>query len=57
MSTSTFAKEVRPFYTMPDPVDDKWTNAYDVTRRRGAVSRGVPKVYGDNKLFLICYNE
>ena len=25
-------QEVRPFYTMPDPTDEKWTNAYDVGR-------------------------
>ena len=30
--TPLFLQEVRPFYTMPDPTDEKWTNAYDVGR-------------------------
>ena len=29
------AQEVRPFYTMPDPTDEKWTNAYDAGKPWG----------------------
>ncbi|CAE7528452.1 aspS1 [Symbiodinium sp. KB8] len=34
------AQEVRPFYTMPDPHDDKWTNAYDVFLRGEEITSG-----------------
>eukprot|EP00933_Yihiella_yeosuensis_P076414 TRINITY_DN8615_c0_g1_i3.p1 TRINITY_DN8615_c0_g1~~TRINITY_DN8615_c0_g1_i3.p1 ORF type:complete len:831 (+),score=239.67 TRINITY_DN8615_c0_g1_i3:76-2568(+) len=40
-----FPKEVRPFYTMPDPVDGRWANAYDVFLRGEEITSGAQRIH------------
>lgn len=46
-----FPKEVRPFYTMPDPVDPRWTNAYDIFLRGEEITSGAQRIH-DPKLLV-----
>ncbi|CAJ1437457.1 unnamed protein product [Effrenium voratum] len=45
-----FPKEVRPFYTMPDPEDPKWTNAYDVFLRGEEITSGAQRIHDPQML-------
>jgi len=45
-----FPKEVRPFYTMPDPTDEKWTNAYDVFLRGEEITSGAQRIHDPQML-------
>jgi len=45
-----FPKEVRPFYTMPDPHDEKWTNAYDVFLRGEEITSGAQRIHDPKML-------
>jgi len=46
-----FPKDTRPFYTMPDPVDPRWTNAYDVFLRGEEITSGAQRIH-DPKLLV-----
>lgn len=45
-----FPKEVRPFYTMPDPIDEKWTNAYDLFLRGEEITSGAQRIHDPQML-------
>jgi len=45
-----FPKDVRPFYTMPDPVDPRWTNAYDVFLRGEEITSGAQRIHDPKML-------
>jgi len=36
---------VRPFYTMPDPHDDRWSNSYDLFMRGEEIVSGAQRVH------------
>merc|ERR1712125_249065 len=40
-----FPKETRPFYTMPDPNDARWTNAYDLFLRGEEITSGAQRIH------------
>eukprot|EP00439_Symbiodinium_sp_Y106_P010144 s3621_g1.t1 len=44
------SEEVRPFYTMPDPHDEKWTNAYDVFLRGEEITSGAQRIHDPKML-------
>jgi len=46
-----YPKEVRPFYTMPCPDDNKWTNSYDIFIRGEEITSGAQRIH-DSKLLL-----
>merc|ERR1712151_1156208 len=46
-----FPKDTRPFYTMPDPTDARWTNAYDVFLRGEEITSGAQRIH-DPKLLV-----
>merc|ERR1712032_127146 len=39
-----FPKDTRPFYTMPDPKDPRWTNAYDLFLRGEEITSGAQRI-------------
>uniref|UniRef100_A0A7S0ZV83 aspartate--tRNA ligase n=1 Tax=Noctiluca scintillans TaxID=2966 RepID=A0A7S0ZV83_NOCSC len=40
-----FPKAVRPFYTMADPQDDRWTNSYDLFLRGEEITSGAQRIH------------
>lgn len=40
-----FPKAVRPFYTMEDPKDPKWTNSYDLFLRGEEITSGAQRIH------------
>merc|ERR1712087_1016628 len=42
-------KDTRPFYTMPDPEDARWTNAYDVFLRGEEITSVAQRIH-DSKM-------
>mmetsp|Transcript_68525 Transcript_68525/g.198825 ORF Transcript_68525/g.198825 Transcript_68525/m.198825 type:complete len:752 (-) Transcript_68525:60-2315(-) len=46
-----FPKDTRPFYTMPDPADPRWTNAYDIFLRGEEITSGAQRIH-DPKMLL-----
>ena len=40
-----FPASIRPFYTMPDPVDPRWSNSYDVFLRGEEITSGAQRVH------------
>lgn len=40
-----FPKAVRPFYTMPDPNDERWSNSYDFFLRGEEILSGAQRVH------------
>ena len=40
-----FPLSVRPFYTMPDPNDMKWSNSYDFFMRGEEIMSGAQRVH------------
>mmetsp|Transcript_19081 Transcript_19081/g.44883 ORF Transcript_19081/g.44883 Transcript_19081/m.44883 type:complete len:761 (+) Transcript_19081:52-2334(+) len=49
-----FPKDTRPFYTMPDPVDERWTNAYDVFLRGEEITSGAQRIHDPKMLADKC---
>merc|ERR1719326_271767 len=45
-----FPLAVRPFYTMPDPVNDKWSNSYDMFMRGEEILSGAQRIHDPNFL-------
>jgi aspartyl-tRNA synthetase len=45
-----FPKDVRPFYTMPDPFDPRWTNAYDIFLRGEEITSGAQRIHDPKML-------
>merc|ERR1712232_6272 len=45
-----FPKDTRPFYTMPDPTDPKWTNAYDLFLRGEEITSGAQRIHDPKML-------
>lgn len=45
LSMQHWVMQVRPFYTMPDPVDSKWSNSYDVFIRGEEIISGAQRVH------------
>jgi len=45
-----FPKDVRPFYTMPDPKDARWANAYDVFLRGEEITSGAQRIHDPKML-------
>jgi aspartyl-tRNA synthetase len=46
-----FPKAVRPFYTMADPADDRWTNSYDLFMRGEEITSGAQRIHDSKMLF------
>ena len=46
-----FPADVRPFYTMPDPDDPKWSNSYDIFIRGEEVTSGAQRIH-DSEMLL-----
>ena len=46
-----FPLAIRPFYTMPDPNNDKWSNSYDMFMRGEEILSGAQRIH--NPEFLI----
>lgn len=46
-----FPSCLRPFYTMPDPDDPKWSNSYDIFIRGEEVTSGAQRIH-DSKMLL-----
>ncbi|XP_055379753.1 aspartate--tRNA ligase, cytoplasmic [Condylostylus longicornis] len=40
-----FPLAIRPFYTMPDPVDPKWSNSYDMFMRGEEIISGAQRIH------------
>ena len=40
-----FPAALRPFYTMPDPDDPKWSNSYDIFIRGEEVTSGAQRIH------------
>mmetsp|Transcript_29492 Transcript_29492/g.87232 ORF Transcript_29492/g.87232 Transcript_29492/m.87232 type:complete len:634 (-) Transcript_29492:257-2158(-) len=51
-----FPAAVRPFYTMPDPTDPRWSNSYDIFIRGEEVTSGAQRVH-DPQMLLDCAKE
>jgi len=49
-----FPKDTRPFYTMPDPKDGRWTNAYDVFLRGEEITSGAQRIHDPKMLAEKC---
>mmetsp|Transcript_96905 Transcript_96905/g.301663 ORF Transcript_96905/g.301663 Transcript_96905/m.301663 type:complete len:779 (-) Transcript_96905:86-2422(-) len=49
-----FPKDCRPFYTMPDPRDARWTNAYDVFLRGEEITSGAQRIHDPTMLAQKC---
>merc|ERR1719222_1164927 len=49
-----FPKDVRPFYTMPDPKDPRWTNAYDLFLRGEEITSGAQRIHDPEMLQKKC---
>lgn len=45
-----FPAEVRPFYTMEDPNDPKWTNSYDIFIRGEEIMSGAQRIHDADML-------
>jgi aspartyl/asparaginyl-tRNA synthetase len=45
-----FPLAVRPFYTMPDPKDKRWSNSYDLMIRGEEIVSGAQRVHDANLL-------
>ena len=45
-----FPQKVRPFYTMPDPVDSRWSNSYDMFMRGEEIMSGAQRVHDADML-------
>mmetsp|Transcript_39538 Transcript_39538/g.93035 ORF Transcript_39538/g.93035 Transcript_39538/m.93035 type:complete len:794 (+) Transcript_39538:109-2490(+) len=45
-----FPKAVRPFYTMADPNDDRWTNSYDLFLRGEEITSGAQRIHDPQML-------
>jgi len=45
-----FPAEVRPFYTMVDPEDPKWTNSYDIFIRGEEIMSGAQRIHDPDML-------
>ena len=43
--------QVRPFYTMPDPVDPRYSNSYDIFIRGEEVTSGAQRIH-DSEMLL-----
>merc|ERR1719414_2736076 len=41
---------VRPFYTMPDPTDNKWSNSYDLFMRGEEIVSGAQRIHDPDML-------
>lgn len=41
---------VRPFYTMPDPNNPKWSNSYDMFMRGEEILSGAQRIHDPNYL-------
>ena len=46
-----FPSALRPFYTMPDPDDPKWSNSYDIFIRGEEVTSGAQRIH-DSEMLL-----
>ena len=46
-----FPSALRPFYTMPDPVDPNWSNSYDIFIRGEEVTSGAQRIH-DSEMLL-----
>merc|ERR1712193_49589 len=46
-----FPSELRPFYTMEDPEDPKWSNSYDIFIRGEEVTSGAQRIH-DSAMLL-----
>lgn len=44
-----FPLAIRPFYTMPDPINPKWSNSYDIYMRGEEIMSGAQRIH-DSKL-------
>merc|ERR1719502_165990 len=51
-----FPAEVRPFYTMPDPEDPRFSNSYDIFIRGEEVTSGAQRIH-DSEMLLDCAAE
>ena len=45
-----FPLAVRPFYTMPDPENQKWSNSYDMFMRGEEILSGAQRIHDPNYL-------
>lgn len=45
-----FPTALRPFYTMPDPIDPKWSNSYDIFIRGEEVTSGAQRIHNSTML-------
>merc|ERR1711920_1085625 len=45
-----FPTDLRPFYTMPDPADPKWGNAYDLFLRGEEITSGAQRIHDPKML-------
>ena len=45
-----FPTDVRPFYTMPDPVDPRYSNSYDIFIRGEEVTSGAQRIHDPQML-------
>ena len=45
-----FPLAVRPFYTMPDPENSKWSNSYDMFMRGEEILSGAQRIHDANFL-------
>ena len=46
--------QVRPFYTMPDPADERYSNSFDVFIRGEEIISGAQRVHDPTLLAGIC---
>eukprot|EP00768_Dysnectes_brevis_P009187 gnl/Dysnectes_brevis/899_a996_2951.p1 GENE.gnl/Dysnectes_brevis/899_a996_2951~~gnl/Dysnectes_brevis/899_a996_2951.p1 ORF type:complete len:550 (+),score=289.77 gnl/Dysnectes_brevis/899_a996_2951:81-1730(+) len=49
-----FPMSVRPFYTMPDPVDGRWSNSYDMFIRGEEITSGAQRIHDRAYLEEMC---
>merc|ERR1711871_689811 len=48
---------VRPFYTMPDPNDEKYSNSYDIFLRGEEIMSGAQRIHDPKLLIERCQNN